>query len=99
MADGLVARSVRAVLAGYSATWILMRQVGRHPFGEASAAHRTWLLPQFVVALGSAPLVGAVQGYWTWPAALAFGTPIVGVGLALVAWVGRQLKRGRFGDK
>lgn len=77
---------------------MLMRRTGRRPFGEASASHREWLLPQFVIALGLAPLVGAIQGYWTWPAALAFSMPLVGLGLALVAWVGRRFQRGGFGD-
>ena len=86
-----------AVWLGYRATWQLVRRTGRRPFGDASEWHRIWVLPQFVIACGIAPVVGAVQGYWHWAPACLLGMALIGLGLALTAAVGRAVARGTFG--
>lgn len=96
---GVVRRAVRAVWAGYRATWMLLRRSARRPFGEASGSHREWLFPQFVVALGIALLIGVATpgspGDWL---VLLVGVVFAILGLALTAAVGRAAGRGSFGE-
>jgi hypothetical protein len=91
-------RASRSVCRGYVATWTLLRRSLRRPFGEASGLHRFWVLPQIVVILGIAPLVGAVLDYWAWATALPTAVAVLSLGLALTAAVGRSFNRGSFGD-
>lgn len=88
---------LRAVWAGYRATWALLRRSGRRPFGEASASHRIWIFPQFVLAGGVASLIGASLGTGDRLPALLVGLSLVVLGLALTAAVGRAADRCSFG--
>ncbi len=93
----MLSRPLRAVRVGYQATWLLVRRSAKRPFGEASAWHRAWLLPQLVVVLGLMPLVGAAQGDWEWPLALLISALLLLLGLSLTAAVGRAVNRGSLG--
>jgi hypothetical protein len=80
---------------GYTATWVLLRDAFRHPFGEASETHRIWLLPQFLIAWGMAALVGVASGRSGWPSVVAVlvGVALILSGLALTAVLGRAVHR------
>jgi energy-converting hydrogenase Eha subunit A len=89
--------AVAAVLAGYRATGKLLDRSMERPFGEASGWHKAWLFPQFVVACGLAPFVGALTGYWSWLWAVPASIVGLTLGFALTASVGRAFARGSFG--
>ena len=82
--------TARAIGAGYAATWSLIRQAGRRPFGTASASHRLWLLPQLAVAGGVAAMIGAASAgvQRDRVVVILVGVALLGVGLALTAAVG-----------
>lgn len=92
--------TARAIGAGYAATWSLLRQAWRRPFGTASASHRLWLLPQLAVAGGAAAMIGAASAgaQRDRVVALLVGVALLGAGLALTAVVGRAAHRGQFGE-
>lgn len=93
--------TARAIVAGYAATWSLICQAGRRPFGRESASHRLWLLPQVAVAGGAAAMIGAASAGTQRDRVVAVlvGIALLAAGLALTSAVGRAAERGKFGER
>lgn len=81
------------VANGYRATRRLIRRAGKKPFGDVSSDWRSWLYPQYVMALAVAALVAALGGNATWQLAILIAVALASVSLWMTARLGRRYDR------
>jgi hypothetical protein len=88
--EAFTSRFVTDARRGLVVTGKRLSEAGRHPWGDESASWRQWLYPFYVAVLAFMPLVGAIQGYWDWVAALPSSLVL---GLVSMSMLGRLARR------